>query len=223
MRRLDVQVDALHEQRPAAASQRAAARAARSARDAATSARRRARPAATRRRRRAASANSSRARSSAGRVGHRPAHQQRLLLPVPAHEIARRQAAEQRRRPVRCPCIIVRSSIRCRSRAPCVVSLTWRLADAQGEEIDELTEPVEFFFGGDDLLAKVEEALAGQEAGFADDAAPRARACLRRLRPRARLLRVARDLSRGDRARHAVRRPAARRRHRACPPTRSTP
>ena len=43
--------------------------------------------------------------------------------------------------------------------APCVVSLTWRLADAQGAEIDELSDPVEFFFGGDDLLAKVEEAL----------------------------------------------------------------
>jgi FKBP-type peptidyl-prolyl cis-trans isomerase SlyD len=50
--------------------------------------------------------------------------------------------------------------------APCVVSLTWRLADAQGAEIDELREPVEFFFGGDDLLEKVEEALAGQEPGF---------------------------------------------------------
>ena len=49
--------------------------------------------------------------------------------------------------------------------APCVVSLTWRLADAQGVEIDELTEPVEFFFGGDDLLAKVEEALAGHARG----------------------------------------------------------
>ena len=49
--------------------------------------------------------------------------------------------------------------------APCVVSLTWRLSDAQGEAIDELKEPVEFFFGGDDLLPKVEEALAGQEAG----------------------------------------------------------
>jgi len=51
--------------------------------------------------------------------------------------------------------------------APCVVSLTWRLADAQGVEIDELTEPVEFYFGGDDLLAKVEEALAGHEVGDA--------------------------------------------------------
>ena len=50
--------------------------------------------------------------------------------------------------------------------APCVVTLTWRLEDAQGAEIDELAEPLEFFFGGDDLLAKVEEALAGQETGY---------------------------------------------------------
>jgi FKBP-type peptidyl-prolyl cis-trans isomerase SlyD len=49
--------------------------------------------------------------------------------------------------------------------APCVVSLTWQLADAQNRPIDELTQPVEFFFGGDDLLEKVEEALAGHEAG----------------------------------------------------------
>ena len=50
--------------------------------------------------------------------------------------------------------------------APCVVSLTWRLEDAQGQLIDELTAPIEFFYGGDDLLAKVEEALAGQETGY---------------------------------------------------------
>jgi FKBP-type peptidyl-prolyl cis-trans isomerase SlyD len=49
--------------------------------------------------------------------------------------------------------------------APCVVSLTWELSDAQGQKIDELTDPVEFYYGGDDLLPKVEEALAGQEAG----------------------------------------------------------
>jgi FKBP-type peptidyl-prolyl cis-trans isomerase SlyD len=49
---------------------------------------------------------------------------------------------------------------------PCVVSLTWRLEDAQGQLIDELEAPVEFFYGGDDLLGKVEEALLGQEAGF---------------------------------------------------------
>ncbi len=51
-------------------------------------------------------------------------------------------------------------------RKPCVVSLTWRLEDAQGALIDELNEPMEFFFGGDDLLAKVEEALTGQTVGF---------------------------------------------------------
>jgi FKBP-type peptidyl-prolyl cis-trans isomerase SlyD len=50
--------------------------------------------------------------------------------------------------------------------APCIVSLVWRLEDAQGQLIDELKDPVEFFYGGDDLLEKVEEALAGQEAGF---------------------------------------------------------
>ncbi|MEO8151544.1 MAG: peptidylprolyl isomerase [Rhizobacter sp.] len=50
--------------------------------------------------------------------------------------------------------------------SPCVVSLTWRLEDAQGQLIDELEAPIEFFYGGDDLLAKVEEALSGQEASF---------------------------------------------------------
>ena len=49
---------------------------------------------------------------------------------------------------------------------PCVVSLTWTLSDAQGNDIDELTEPVEFCYGGDDLLSKVEEALDGQDVGF---------------------------------------------------------
>ena len=50
--------------------------------------------------------------------------------------------------------------------APCVVSLVWRLEDTQGTLIDELKEPVEFFFGGDDLLAKVEEVLVDQVVGF---------------------------------------------------------
>lgn len=49
---------------------------------------------------------------------------------------------------------------------PCVVSLRWRLEDAQGQLIDELTEPMEFLVGGEDLFAKVEEALDGQAAGF---------------------------------------------------------
>ena len=50
--------------------------------------------------------------------------------------------------------------------SPCVVSLTWRLEDAHGSLIDELTSPVEFFVGGSDLLAKVEEALLNQVPGF---------------------------------------------------------
>ncbi len=49
---------------------------------------------------------------------------------------------------------------------PCVVSLTWRLQDAQGNAIDELDDPVEFFVGGDDLLARVEECLIDQATGF---------------------------------------------------------
>lgn len=50
-------------------------------------------------------------------------------------------------------------------RNPCVVSLTWKLADAQNRPLDELAEPVEFLYGGDDLLVKVEEALEGHESG----------------------------------------------------------
>ncbi|HET8871096.1 MAG TPA: peptidylprolyl isomerase [Aquabacterium sp.] len=50
--------------------------------------------------------------------------------------------------------------------SPCVVSLTWRLEDAQGVLIDELTEPMEFLVGGDDLLPKVETTLMGQTTGF---------------------------------------------------------
>ena len=49
---------------------------------------------------------------------------------------------------------------------PCVVTLTWSLTDAQDRPIDELREPTEFYFGGDDLLPKVEEALDGQTVGF---------------------------------------------------------
>ncbi len=50
--------------------------------------------------------------------------------------------------------------------APCVVTLTWRLEDTQGNLIDELADPMEFFYGGEDLLEKVEEALADQGTGF---------------------------------------------------------
>ncbi len=50
--------------------------------------------------------------------------------------------------------------------APCVVSLTWTLTDAQNRAIDALDTPTEFFFGGDDLLASIEDAIAGQDVGF---------------------------------------------------------
>ncbi|MBX3609974.1 MAG: peptidylprolyl isomerase [Hydrogenophaga sp.] len=47
----------------------------------------------------------------------------------------------------------------------CVVALTWTLKDTLGEVLDELDEPVEFLVGGTDLLAKIEDALQGHEAG----------------------------------------------------------
>jgi len=51
----------------------------------------------------------------------------------------------------------------------CVVALTWTLKDTLGEVLDELDEPVEFLLGGADLLAKIEEALQGRQAGDASD------------------------------------------------------
>lgn len=49
---------------------------------------------------------------------------------------------------------------------PCVVSLTWRLHNTEGQLIDALSEATEFFVGSDDLLPKVQEVLIGQTAGF---------------------------------------------------------
>jgi FKBP-type peptidyl-prolyl cis-trans isomerase SlyD len=47
----------------------------------------------------------------------------------------------------------------------CVVALTWTLKDTLGEVLDELKDPVDFLVGGEDLLARIEEALQGHEAG----------------------------------------------------------
>jgi FKBP-type peptidyl-prolyl cis-trans isomerase SlyD len=47
----------------------------------------------------------------------------------------------------------------------CVVALTWTLKDTLGEVLDELKDPVEFLVGGNDLLAKIEQALQGHVAG----------------------------------------------------------
>ena len=49
--------------------------------------------------------------------------------------------------------------------APCVVTLTWTLCDAANQPLDALQSPVEFLVGGEDLLARVEAALAGLAAG----------------------------------------------------------
>jgi FKBP-type peptidyl-prolyl cis-trans isomerase SlyD len=51
----------------------------------------------------------------------------------------------------------------------CVVGLTWVMKDTLGDVLDELDEPVEFLLGGTDLLAPIEEALQGHEAGAAID------------------------------------------------------
>jgi FKBP-type peptidyl-prolyl cis-trans isomerase SlyD len=47
----------------------------------------------------------------------------------------------------------------------CVVALTWTLKDTLGEVLDELTEPVEFLLGANDLLAQIEAALQGHVPG----------------------------------------------------------
>ena len=47
----------------------------------------------------------------------------------------------------------------------CVVALTWELKDTLGDELDVCEEPVEFLVGGKDLLAAIEAALQGLEAG----------------------------------------------------------
>lgn len=47
----------------------------------------------------------------------------------------------------------------------CVVALTWELKDTLGDELDVLDEPVEFLVGGDDLLARIDEALQGHKVG----------------------------------------------------------
>ena len=47
----------------------------------------------------------------------------------------------------------------------CVVALTWTLKDTLGDELDALDAPVEFLLGGNDLLARIEEALQGHADG----------------------------------------------------------
>lgn len=50
---------------------------------------------------------------------------------------------------------------------PCVVALKWHMRDSLGNTLDELSDPVEFLLGGEDLLPTIEQALQGHEAGAA--------------------------------------------------------
>ena len=47
----------------------------------------------------------------------------------------------------------------------CVVSLTWILKDTLNDELDVLTEPVDFLIGGSDLFKKIEDTLQGHVKG----------------------------------------------------------
>jgi FKBP-type peptidyl-prolyl cis-trans isomerase SlyD len=48
-----------------------------------------------------------------------------------------------------------------------VVTLTYRLTDAQGEFIEETEEPMVYLHGGyDGIFPRIEEALEGKEAGY---------------------------------------------------------
>jgi FKBP-type peptidyl-prolyl cis-trans isomerase SlyD len=53
-----------------------------------------------------------------------------------------------------------------------VVTLTYRLTDAQGEFIEQTEEPMVYLHGGyDGIFPRIEEALEGHEAGFKTDLA----------------------------------------------------
>lgn len=49
--------------------------------------------------------------------------------------------------------------------SPCVISMTWDLKDSMNQDIDQLNTPTDYFYGGEDLLPKVEEALLDHSAG----------------------------------------------------------
>jgi FKBP-type peptidyl-prolyl cis-trans isomerase SlyD len=50
--------------------------------------------------------------------------------------------------------------------SPCVVNLTLQLHDAQGQLIYKMSQPKDFFYGGNELFEKVEAVLLEEEAGF---------------------------------------------------------
>lgn len=48
---------------------------------------------------------------------------------------------------------------------PCVVTLTWTLRDSLNDIIAKQETPTAYFYGGGDLLPKIEEALLSQQKG----------------------------------------------------------
>lgn len=50
-------------------------------------------------------------------------------------------------------------------KSPCVVTLTWRIQDSMQQDISHEDEPAEYFYGGNDLLPKIEEALLEHQKG----------------------------------------------------------
>lgn len=49
--------------------------------------------------------------------------------------------------------------------APCVITLTWTLRDSLNSVISKQETPVAYFYGGNDLLPKIEEALREHQKG----------------------------------------------------------
>ena len=86
-----------------------------------------------------------------------------------------------------------------------VVSVAYKLSDAQGNLIEESEEPMVYLHGGyDGTFPKIEEALDGQEAGYQTQIQLEPRGRFRRVRSRTREGRGAQPLSRTAGSRHAV-------------------
>lgn len=49
--------------------------------------------------------------------------------------------------------------------SPCVITLTWSLTDSLNQPIDQVNEPTAYFYGGNDLLPKIEDALSEHAQG----------------------------------------------------------
>ena len=88
-----------------------------------------------------------------------------------------------------------------------VVTLKYRLTDAQGEFIEETEEPVEYLHGGyDGIFPRVEEELDGQEPGFKTTMQLEPQDAFGEYDADQSARRAARQVSRAARGRHALRR-----------------